>query len=708
MQKQKKKTKKSKREIQKNKLFAGAFLSLVVISAALLAATIFLSKSTYSLLDNHVRVNENSELTYYLDVMYDGKDKNLVMSSDDAVADVRSDYISIEDKIPDGLTFIGFVESSDGSIGAVQRNDSSTSCGGYVVDGVRGLTYNESTRTVSFRIKNLQAGCKITVGIITKTPFLGSNKRMDFYNTAFGKANSTLVSSNTVHVFMGRESETLYTVNYAYEGDVPDNAPALPEEMSYAEGNTVGVMNNISVPGYTFSGWTSDDVTVNNSSFTMPAKAVTLKGSFTATETYPVTYSLTGTLQPDVYTLPAEKQYSAGEEIKVDSLKAGDIISGYRFLGWQTTDVTVDEDGIFQMPSRAVAFVGQFEQLKYKVTYQFKGTTLPANAASLLPAEQSYAPGETVSIAADPVAPGFQFLGWYKTSSFEMPSEDVVIYGEWMQTAGTFVPTISKAITNPSSTGYYKAGDKVQLDITVTNPATFPITDVMLHEDTDVKFVSGTGYTLLNDSYVRINTIPAGGSVVVKAEYTASNTFIEDVVKTVELTGALAEGNYILDTSREYKASATIKVSNISLEVIRKNTENVVLEGSEFTIYEDVACTNAISSGLLFQNLIPNRKYYMKETKTPTGYVTLNTPLEISIDSSGVLAIKNYTVDGTDGKYSVVVYSQKINILPETGGSGTLPYIIGGLVIMVGAAVGCVYFMKKKNGGGRNVKKNKK
>ena len=119
----KKKTKKSKREIQKNKLFAGAFLSLVVISAALLAATIFLSKSTYSLLDNHVRVNENSELTYYLDVMYDGKDKNLVMSSDDAVADVRSDYISIEDKIPDGLTFIGFVESSDGSIGAVQRKD---------------------------------------------------------------------------------------------------------------------------------------------------------------------------------------------------------------------------------------------------------------------------------------------------------------------------------------------------------------------------------------------------------------------------------------------------------------------------------------------------------------------------------------------------------------------------------------------------------
>jgi len=707
MQKQKKKQ--SKRKIQKkNRLFVVAFLGLVVISAVLLTATVFLSKSTYSLLDNHVRVNENSELTYYLDVMYDGKDKNLVMSSDDAVADIRSDYIYIEDKIPDGLTFVGFVESRDGSIGAVQRNDNTTSCGGYVVDGNAGLTYNESTRTVSFKIKNLQAGCKITVGIITKTPFLGSNKRMDFYNTAFGQANGNIVSSNTVHVFMGREAETLYQVSYAYEGDVPENAPALPETMSYAEGNTVGVLNNISVPGYTFTGWTSDDVTINNSNFTMPSKNVTLKGSFTANTTYAVSYSLSGSSQPEGYTLPREKQYSALEEVKVDSLKAGDIISGYRFLGWTTTDVTVDADGIFQMPTKAVSFVGQFEQVKYKVTYQFKGTVLPTNAADLLPAEQTYAPGETVLIAENPVASGFQFLGWYKTSSFEMPSEDVIIYGEWMQNTGTFAPTITKVISNPSSTGYYKSGDKVEFGITVTNPATFPITDVMLHEDQDVKFVSGTGYTLLNDSYVRIDSIPAGGSVTVNAEYVAGDTYIEDVIKTVELTGALAADNYLLDTTREYKASANIKVANISLEIIRKDAENVLLEGSEFTIYKDEACTQKIDTGLAFSHLVPNQKYYLKETKVPTGYIILDKPIEVSIDTSGVLSVKNYTVDGSEGRYSVVVYSQKINILPETGGSGTLPFIIGGIVIMVGAAAGCIYFMKKKNGGERNAKKNKK
>ncbi|MDE5587422.1 MAG: InlB B-repeat-containing protein, partial [Bacilli bacterium] len=579
---------------------------------------------SYSLLDNHVRVNENSELTYYLDMIYDGKDKNLVMSSDDAVADVRSDSIYIEDKIPDGLIFIGFVNSSDGSIGAVRRSDGTTTCGGYIVDGVSGLKYNEDTRTVSFRIKNLQAGCKITIGIITKTPFLGNSKRMDFYNTAFGRENSVVTNSNTVHVFMGRENEPVYKVSYSYVGDVPENAPGLPEEASYAEGTKVGTINDISVPGYTFSGWQSDDVTISNSSFTMPAKEVVIKGQFTKNQVYKVSYSITGGVQPEEYTLPKEKEYSAGEEVRVDSLKAGDVISGYRFLGWQTESVTVNDDGVFTMPTQAVQLVGQFEQVTYKVTYQFKGSTIPANAAALLPAEKSYFPGQMVSLEPDPVATGYEFLGWYKTSAFEMPEEDVVIYGEWMQNAGSFTPTITKTIANPSGSGYYHSGDKVQFTITVTNTAAFPITDVMLQqEDTDSNFVSGTGYTLLNSSHVRIDTIPANSSINVQAEYTVGNQPQAEITKTVSLTGALADNNYLLDRSKTYQASATFNVINTSLEVILKDPKNVNLEGAEFTLCEDAACTQVVKTGLLFDHLLPNKTYYLKETKAPNGYVQL-------------------------------------------------------------------------------------
>lgn len=74
---------------------------------------------------------------------------------------------------------------------------------------------------------------------------------------------------------------TQYTVTYQYTGTVPTDAPALPEVSSYSKGQTVSVAAAPTLPGYTFSGWTSSDVTISNGSFTMPEKTVTLTGSWT-------------------------------------------------------------------------------------------------------------------------------------------------------------------------------------------------------------------------------------------------------------------------------------------------------------------------------------------------------------------------------------------------------------------------------------------
>ena len=200
-----------------------------------------------------------------------------------------------------------------------------------------GLHYNSSTRTVSFRVKNLQAGCKITVGIRTMTPSLGDKMRMDFYNTAYGREGSMSVKSNTVHVFMGRESVTSYNVSYQYTGTVPEGAPEVPPTSSYVSGSTVGVSQDVHVDGYVFSGWSTSDVTVTNKSFTMPSKNVTFRGSFRkdTSPTYEVSYTIDGDV-PEGYLPPIDKNYVSGADVKLDSLKVGDIINGYRFLGWTT------------------------------------------------------------------------------------------------------------------------------------------------------------------------------------------------------------------------------------------------------------------------------------------------------------------------------------------------------------------------------------
>ncbi len=652
-------------------------------------------------LEDGIRVAENTELTYYLDIMYDGKDKSLTSSSDTAIAEVNSDYIYIEDRLPDGLIFLGFVETSDGTIGAVRRSDTSQSCAGYVVGGVDGLQYDEATRMVSFRISNLQAGCKITVGIRTRTPFLGEYKRRDFYNTAYGREYDLTIKSNTVHVFMGRDDLPLYTVNYQYSGTVPENAPELPNGGSYAEGSTVGVAQDLTLEGYEFSGWSTSDVSVSNGTFTMPGGNVTFYGSFVAKETHDVIYTVTGET-PTGYEPPQTASYGAGDDVEMDSLKAGDEVNGYRFSGWTTTSSIDITDGIFQMPEEDVTFTGSFERISYTVSYQFQGSVIPDNAEALLPPSQEYYPGDRVIVADDPEAPlGYKFLGWYQSEYFEMPAADVVIYGEWMQEVGQFSPTITKQITNPQSS--YSNGEIVQFAITITNTADFAIRDIMVQENTDgANFIAGDNYTLLNEKFVRVPTLDAHSSITIQATYTAGSDVVKEVTNEVELTGAIADNNYTLDTSKEYKASVTFTIANISLTINKVDEEGQPLTGAEFSLYSDADMNQFVSSGLNFTHLEPNTTYYLKETKVPIGYTILSELPTVNVSSQGVITIDGYDVTNTsDGNYQVTIANEKINILPNTGGSGNLPYIVIGLVIIIASILGYGIYLYKKKGGNK-------
>ena len=683
----------------KKRLLIGSGLLIVIVAVVAVIASFSFAEP----LENHVKVEEDSELTYYIDVSYDGRDSTATTSSDSATAEVYSDYIYVEDKLPEGLTFVDFVQTEDGTIGATKRSDG-TFCAGYVEDGVNGLSYDPDTRTVSFRVKNLKAGCKLTVGIITRTPKLASGQtRMDFYNTAFARENNFYATSNTVHVYIGRDTVDMYSVSYQYTGTVPDGAPALPEAMSYAPGTTVGVAQDVSLPGYVFSGWETETVPITaGNTFTMPSQNVVFTGSFTEDNTpkYEVSYEVSGA--PDGYMPPKSASYQEGSDVTLDSLKPGDIINGYRFLGWKSTDISLpsstdeDEATIFTMPDQNVVITGEFERVSYTVTYQFQGSVLPPNAESLLPDAQTYYPGDTVTLESVKSEPdGYQFLGWYQADEFTMPENDVVVYGEWAVRTGTFAPTISKKITNPQAS--YQSGDTVNFEITVTNTADFEIKDVLLEEQLNgVKFVSGSNYTVMSDTFVKISSIPASGSVTVNAQYDVGDDVIKTFTNVVVLTGALADNNYSLDTSQEYKAEIQFVVSNIELQITKVNEEGETLEGADFTLYSNSSLTQEVSSGLTFKGLAPNTTYYLEETRVPTGYQSLGKVLEINVDSDGNITIPGYDVTNQNGVAKVSIVNQEINILPNTGGVGIIPFIIGGLILIVVGVVCSIRMIRKR------------
>lgn len=678
------------------------FISLSVFVLALILVLIIRSSFAVELEDG-ARVAPESELTYYIDVIYDGKDANAVTSSDTATANVRSDYIYVEDKIPDGLTFKGFVTTSDGTIGAVKRSDG-TSCPGYVVGDSAGLTYDEATRTVSFKVKNLQAGCKLTVGIITVTPSLESNKRIDFYNTALARENDFSIKSNTVHAFMGDDEATLYTVTYSYSGTVPDGAPSVPIVSSYSPGSSVFVESAPNVSGYTFSGWSSSDVTVSNGSFTMPTKNITFTGSFTAKTKRSVTYTISGDA-PEGFTPPNTKSYGAGDEVKIDSLKAGDVINGYRFLGWTTTNVTVS-DGYFTMPNSNVTFTCSFERISYTVTYSFMGTNIPDESLVSAPAAEVHYPGDIVKLPTVSDVTGYKFLGWYSNDNFVMPESDVYIAGEWKKYNGTFEPNISIEILDKSEV--YKNGDVVKFLIRVKNTASFSITDVMVQEEMDgVTFKNASDvlttaemnslgldftYTVLNDKFVRVDSMSAGTTVGIIATYTASNVAYQSYANAVTLTGALAEDDYFLNTDKDYKVSTSFIVSNIKLSINLTGKDDKVLTQGEFTLYKDSA---VVGTGVEFTGLVPGT-YVLKQTRAHTGYTILPDSYSLVVDSDGNITMNGnkYTIDNC--VVTIDLQNDEINMLPNTGGVGNIPYVVIGSIIIIISSLGYVQYLKKK------------
>ena len=625
-------------------------------------------------IENDTKLVEGSELKYYLNIAYDGKDSAAVTSSDTATAEVYSDYIYVEDTLPYGLTFKNFIGTSNGSIGAVKRSDGSV-CSGFVVDGTNGLHYDENTRKISFKVKDLKAGCILTVGFVTKVPFLDDYhvNRMDFYNTGYAREKGYLTSS-TVHAYIERDTVEQHSVKYEYTGTLPDVEPALPSTKLYSEGTTVNIEPIPIIPGYEFSGWSTEDMNISGTTFVMPNKDITFKGSFTKIEKHKVTYIIEGD-KPDNYIVPYENEYAPGETVKMDSTEPNKQIGLYKFLGWNIEDnsITVTNKE-FTMPNSDVVIKGTFKKDSYNVTYEFIGDVTPVNSSTILPRAQKYSVGQRVTVAAKPNDTvcnengnnkDCSFTEWSK-ENFKMPEEDVVIYGEWLTNTDKFEPLITKEIINKKKE--YKNGEEVKFLITVKNTSTIRITNIMLNEKlAGVRFLSGDGYTIKNSSNVEITKIEPGESINVYASYIAGNDRYKEFENEVELVAALGTSDVVLNTEKKYVAKTSFIVSNpkntkpiygnLLIEKIDNYGNNI--DGSEFTLYENSSLTKVVGTGLRFDELLSGT-YYLRETKVPDGYNGLNDTLRVIVYRDGRIVIPGHKVTKSKSISTVRIVNNKI------------------------------------------------
>ena len=183
-----------------------------------------------------------------------------------------------------------------------------------------------------------------------------------------------------------------YTVTYKVDG-VQDGAAE-----SYAYGANVTLRSQPSKAGATFSGWSSNDVSVSSGSFQMPDRNVTISGTF-ANDLYTVTYAggthgaLTGA-DANGNVAHADCAYGSG----TPAAPAVTANAGYYFTGWDPTiAATVTQD---------VVYTAQYAERGALVVTANSGTVTYNGTAQTVTGFTTNAPAGTVFDTAGITAAG--------------------------------------------------------------------------------------------------------------------------------------------------------------------------------------------------------------------------------------------------------------------------------------------------------------
>lgn len=153
--------------------------------------------------------------------------------------------------------------------------------------------------------------------------------------------------------FAENPAEIKYTVTYRIDGDKPEDFMP-PKEKSYVAGAEVildSTESGVVIDGYKFNGWTTEDVEISDTGFTMPEKNVVIVGSFERIS-YKVSYQFQGTILPPnaENLLPATTEHYPGETVTTADYPSAE---GYRFLGWY-------KKATFTMPEEDVVIYGEW------------------------------------------------------------------------------------------------------------------------------------------------------------------------------------------------------------------------------------------------------------------------------------------------------------------------------------------------------------
>lgn len=144
--------------------------------------------------------------------------------------------------------------------------------------------------------------------------------------------------STVVDVYYNRNT---YDVTYAYAEGTLEDAPELPATATVKYGASVTVAGDVTLSGYAFVGWVTDDVTVGeDGTFAMPAGDVTLKGAFTAKNDISYTVKYLDATDTELVSPKTVTEQTMADTVK----ETAEVIPGYT-PDAETKSLTLEAEG---------------------------------------------------------------------------------------------------------------------------------------------------------------------------------------------------------------------------------------------------------------------------------------------------------------------------------------------------------------------------
>ena len=217
---------------------------------------------------------------------------------------------------------------------------------------------------------------------------------------------------------------------------------------------------------------------------------------------------------------------------------------------------------------------------------------------------------------------------------------------------------------------------------------------------------------------IRIVNVPVGTTFTVE-EVTDSNPSGYEYYNTQVNTDNPTTDNKATDTTvgnKQWAVTVTNKRNALNVDLLKVDNAQLTktLEGAEFTLLKADGTTPAtdadgnaigtITSGSDGKATIGNLLagiYVLQETKAPAGYDLMSSNVTITVTADNVTAMQGTSQCNVEKSADGLTYTIRVTNsagveLPMTGGSGTLPYTLGGLMLIIASALMYGFRMRRR------------